>query len=106
MLGADDDAALVERCLSGEEAGVRLLVERFQGMVFGLCYRMLGQREDAEDVAQDVFLRIFRSLGGMGFGQTVETLGADDRRQPLSNRVAEADFPSHSHGIRGCPIDC
>lgn len=31
-------------------------------MVFGICYRMLGHREDAEDVAQDVFLRVFRSL--------------------------------------------
>ena len=59
---AEDDSALVERCLAGEEDGLREFVERFQGMVFGLCYRMLGHREDAEDVAQDVFLRVFRSL--------------------------------------------
>jgi len=57
-----DDAALVGRCLAGEEAGMRALVERFQGMVFGICYRMLHHREDAEDVAQEVFLRVFRSL--------------------------------------------
>lgn len=41
---------------------MRALVQRFQGNVFGLCYRMLGHREDAEDVSQDVFLRAFRSL--------------------------------------------
>lgn len=41
---------------------MRRLVERFQGPVFGLCFRMLGHREDAEDVAQDVFVRTFRSL--------------------------------------------
>lgn len=41
---------------------MRSFVERFQGAIFGLCYRMLGHREDAEDVAQDVFLRAFRSL--------------------------------------------
>src|SRR5688572_3844553 len=41
---------------------MRRLVERFQGAVFGLCFRMLGHREDAEDVAQDVFIRTFRSL--------------------------------------------
>ena len=58
----NDDAALVQRCLDGDEAGMRALVERYQGVVFGVCYRMLGQREDAEDVAQDVFLRVFRSL--------------------------------------------
>lgn len=56
------DAVLVQRCLAGDEGGVRAFVEKFQRRVFGLCYRMLGHREDAEDVSQDVFLRIFRNL--------------------------------------------
>ena len=56
------DAALVRRCLDGEETAVRALVGRYQQRVFGVCYRMLGHREDAEDTAQDVFLRVFRSL--------------------------------------------
>ena len=38
------------------------LVERFQGQVFGLCYRMLGQRQDAEDASQETFLRVLRNL--------------------------------------------
>jgi RNA polymerase sigma-70 factor (ECF subfamily) len=59
---ADDDAILVRRCLDGDALSMRRLVERYQGRVFGLCHRMLGHREDAEDVAQDVFLRVFRSL--------------------------------------------
>lgn len=59
-----DDAALIRRCLAGEEGAARELVERFQAIVFAICYRMLGQREDAEDVAQDVFFRTFRSLKG------------------------------------------
>ena len=58
----EDDAALVERCLAGDERALRAFVERFRGAVFGLCCRMLGHREDAEDTAQDVFLRAFRSL--------------------------------------------
>jgi RNA polymerase sigma-70 factor, ECF subfamily len=57
-----DDAALVRLCLEGDQAGARQLVERFQAMVFAVCVRMLGQREDAEDVTQDVFVRVFRSL--------------------------------------------
>ena len=58
----DDDAALVRRCLRGDAAAVRSLVERFQADVFGLCVRMLRHRHDAEDVTQEVFLRVFRSL--------------------------------------------
>lgn len=38
------------------------LVERFRGQVFGLCYRMLGHRQDAEDVAQESLTRALRSL--------------------------------------------
>lgn len=56
------DAALVQRCIEGDEAAVRAFVQRFQGRIFGLCYRMLGHREDAEDVTQEIFLRVFRNL--------------------------------------------
>jgi RNA polymerase sigma-70 factor (ECF subfamily) len=57
-----DDELLVQRCLQNEPAAVRSLVEQYQGMVYGLCVRLLGNRHDAEDVTQEVFLRVFRSL--------------------------------------------
>jgi len=57
-----DDAWLVRRCLKGDGPAVQELVDRFQGEVFGLCVRLLQNRHDAEDVTQEVFLRIFRSL--------------------------------------------
>jgi len=57
-----EDAALVRRCLRGETEAIRALVERFQAEVYGLCVRLLRHRQDAEDVAQEVFLRVFRSL--------------------------------------------
>jgi RNA polymerase sigma-70 factor (ECF subfamily) len=57
-----DEARLVRRCLRGEAEAVRLLVEQFQGEVYGLCVRLLNHRQDAEDVTQEVFLRVFRSL--------------------------------------------
>jgi len=41
-----------------------LLVARFQAEVYGLCARLLSHRHDAEDVTQEVFLRVFRSLTG------------------------------------------
>ncbi len=57
-----DDAALVRRCLKGQADAMRELIERFQSEVFGLCVRLLTHRHDAEDVAQETFLRVFRSL--------------------------------------------
>jgi RNA polymerase sigma factor (sigma-70 family) len=57
-----DDAALVRRCLNGDADSMRELIERFQAEVYGLCCRILNHAHDAEDVAQEVFLRVFRSL--------------------------------------------
>jgi len=57
-----DEAALVRRCLRGDTLAVTALVERFQSEVYGLCCRLLSHRHDAEDVTQEVFLRVFRSL--------------------------------------------
>ena len=59
---AADEAALVRRCLRGNAEAMQALVERFQAEVYGLCVRLLSHRHDAEDVTQEVFLRIFRSL--------------------------------------------
>ena len=63
-MNTDDDAILVRRCLRGDDAAIHQLVDRFQAEVYGLCVRLLSHRHDAEDVTQEVFLRIFRSLRG------------------------------------------
>jgi RNA polymerase sigma factor (sigma-70 family) len=57
-----EEAKLVKRCLRGEAAAIQALVERYQGEVYGLCVRLLHHRQDAEDVTQEVFLRVFRSM--------------------------------------------
>jgi len=57
-----EEAGLVSRCLHGDAEAIRSLVDRFHAEVFGLCVRLLNHRHDAEDVTQEVFLRIFRSL--------------------------------------------
>lgn len=53
---------LVDRCLAGDQPSFRELIHRFRGQVYGLCYRMLGQREDAEDATQETFVRVVRNL--------------------------------------------
>jgi RNA polymerase sigma-70 factor (ECF subfamily) len=48
---------LVRRCLVGDQAAMTELVDRYKHRVYALCYRMLGHRQDAEDVTQQTFLR-------------------------------------------------
>lgn len=93
---ADDAVELVRSCLAGEAAGLRAFVERFQGMIFGLCFRMLGHREDAEDVVQEVFLRAFRSLDHWDQARPLTpwllTIAANCCRTLISNRVRKLPF--------------
>ena len=57
----DDDAGLLRRCLAGDERAYRQVVERYQARVFSLALRMVRQREDAEDLTQETFVRMFRA---------------------------------------------
>lgn len=56
------DAELVESCLAGKRESFDVLVERHQRHVYQLCYRFVGNHEDASDLAQDVFIRAYRGL--------------------------------------------
>jgi len=58
----ETDAELVQACLAGRREAFDALVERHQRHVYQLCYRFAGNHEDANDLAQDVFIRAFRGL--------------------------------------------
>jgi RNA polymerase sigma-70 factor (ECF subfamily) len=57
------DETLVSRARSGDTAAFDALILRHQDRVYNMAYRMLGNREDALDLSQEVFLTVFRSLG-------------------------------------------
>ncbi|MGB9069594.1 MAG: sigma-70 family RNA polymerase sigma factor [Candidatus Acidiferrales bacterium] len=57
------DAQLVQLCLRGDGLSWEELVRRHTRRVFNLCYRFTGNAASAEDLSQEVFLRIFRTLG-------------------------------------------
>jgi RNA polymerase sigma-70 factor (ECF subfamily) len=58
----DLDHSLVARCLSGEEAAWEDLVRTHTRRVYGLCYRFTGKDSEAQDLTQEVFLRVYRTL--------------------------------------------
>jgi RNA polymerase sigma-70 factor (ECF subfamily) len=57
------EAALIARCTAGDETACAELVAVHQRMVYGLAFTLLGNRDDALDLSQEVFLRVFRTLG-------------------------------------------
>ena len=58
-----DDLVLVDRCRRGDPQAFVGLVALHEGMVFNLAARLLGDAEEARDVAQNVFLHVYRKLG-------------------------------------------
>ena len=58
-----DEPALVAACLAGRPEAFDIIVERHRRAVYQLCYRFVGNHEDASDLSQDVFIRAFRGLG-------------------------------------------
>lgn len=57
-----DEARLVRRLRRRDERAFATLVEAYQNRVFGLVFRMLGDRAEAEDLAQEVFVTVFKSI--------------------------------------------
>src|SRR4051794_21184870 len=53
------EAELVAACLNGRTAAFDVIVERHRRAVYQLCYRFVGNHEDASDLSQDVFLRAY-----------------------------------------------
>ena len=58
----ESDAILVGRCLAGDQAAWADLVKAHTRRIYYLCYRFTGKSAEAEDLTQDVFLRVYRTL--------------------------------------------
>jgi RNA polymerase sigma-70 factor (ECF subfamily) len=87
------DAVAVERTLVGEREAYRVLVERHSQHVYRLAYRMTGNREDAEEVVQEAFLRAYQKLaqfaGNANFGTWVYRIAANYAIDRLRQRKSE-----------------
>jgi RNA polymerase sigma-70 factor, ECF subfamily len=61
-VAAMEDFRAIDRCLAGEAQAFAELVERHKDVVYSLAYRMLGDATEAEDIAQEAFVKAYRSL--------------------------------------------
>jgi RNA polymerase sigma-70 factor (ECF subfamily) len=65
----DADTQLVERCLDGDDAAWEDLVKVYTRRVYAICYRFTGADHEAQDLTQEVFLRVFRNLKSFRAGE-------------------------------------
>ena len=61
-MSAPADSDLISRAAGGDSTAFQALVERHRGMVYRVAYQFAGNHHDAEDIAQDVFIKVYRSL--------------------------------------------
>jgi RNA polymerase sigma-70 factor (ECF subfamily) len=58
----DNEPELVKRCLAGENLAWETLLTAHNRKIYNLCYRFTGRREEAEDLTQEVFIKVFQTL--------------------------------------------
>ena len=89
-LKALDDSALVARCLTGDRRGFNELVERYQTRLLNFVYRTTGDRERAEDLVQETFIRVYRHLHRFDqtkkFSTWIYTIASNLAKNELRNR--------------------
>jgi len=97
------DEALMGRVANGDHAAFRLLVERHLGRAVGIAYRILGNRAEAEEAAQEAFLRVWTSapnwkldgaLFRTWFSRVLTNLCIDRRRRPRNEPLESAGDPA------------
>lgn len=55
-------ASLVRRCIAGDTAAWEQLVQQFHRRIYNICYRFTGSQDDAQDLTQEVFIKVYRTL--------------------------------------------
>jgi RNA polymerase sigma-70 factor (ECF subfamily) len=58
----DDIDALIRRCLGGDQLAWEAIVRQYRRKVFNVAYKFVGKHDEAEDLTQDIFLKVFKSL--------------------------------------------
>ncbi len=97
-----DDTNLIERCRSGDRAAFEALLVEYEKPVFNAAYRMLNSRDDAKDVTQTVFLKVFENFDQydptrrffswiyrITLNESINWLGKNNRTEPLVFEAAD-----------------
>jgi RNA polymerase sigma-70 factor (ECF subfamily) len=104
-----DDRALVERCLAGDSEAFGLLVDRYQNVLYNVALRMLGNPEDAGDVAQTAFVKAFEKLDTYKpkykFFSWIYRIMMNESLNTLQRRKPQVEIDPSLAGPGGTPED-
>lgn len=97
-----DDTTLIERCIEGDRQAFETLLIQYEKPVFNAAYRMLNNKEDASDVTQTVFLKVYENLDSfdpsrrffswvyrIALNESINVLGKQKRLEPLQHEPAD-----------------
>lgn len=105
---SDDDAAWVQRCLAGDSSAFEPLVQRYHRPLFNLAVRLLGNREDALDAAQNAFVKAYENLSSfdqnLRFFSWIYQILRNDCLNTLRSRRPSGPLPEDLQGS-GSPAD-
>jgi RNA polymerase sigma-70 factor (ECF subfamily) len=99
----DNEGDVVARCRRGDETAWRELVGRHTRRVFGIAYRFVGRVDEAEDLTQDIFVKVFQSLDryresdgafSTWVGTVARNHAIDDYRRRREERARRIDDPA------------
>jgi RNA polymerase sigma-70 factor (ECF subfamily) len=94
------DAELIDACRAGHSRAFDVIVERHRRLVYQLCYRFVGNHEDASDLSQEVFLKAYRGLGSFRGGSSLSTWLYRIGVNACLNRVSVKKLPTEDLDAR------
>ncbi|HOW89412.1 MAG TPA: RNA polymerase sigma factor [Elusimicrobiales bacterium] len=99
------DSQILDKVASGDAEAYELIVRRYQGMLYDLAYRLLGDVSEAEDAVQAAFVKIYSALGsyerGRSFRNWAYTITLNIARNRLKRRRLISFLPMFSSSARG-----
>lgn len=97
----DDDTQLVRRCLGGEVKAFESLVDKYQKPIFNIIYRMCHDYEDARDLTQSVFVRVYEKLDSFNpkyrFFSWIYRIAINESLNYLGQKKTMNELPENFH---------
>jgi RNA polymerase sigma-70 factor, ECF subfamily len=91
---AENDHDLINAFIRGDHSAFEKIVLKYQDRVYNLCYRLLGDRDEAEDSAQDIFIKVYRALRGFRFKSSFYTWLYRIVINTCKNRIKSVEYRS------------